>query len=167
MTSPRTVHIGKVGRLLTSDCYDARLHSAKAFKKRIWSTVDELLADSSLERGARAALVGPVCAMLIRALCSEMRREENGDNLGAHPPTLRRLSGCALECLSAYRSLSDSSKIPLHGISGEELWKMMVGMRELGRMAPEDDEEDADAGISLAGNAVELLALLLSSGCFI
>lgn len=44
---------------------------------------------------------------------------------------------------------------------------MMVGMRELGRMAPEDDEEDADAGISLAGNAVELLALLLSSGCFI
>lgn len=158
----RTDHIDKVGALLSSDCYDVRIHAAKAFKKRIWSKVDDILADTSTGRQERAELMAPLCTMLLNALQSEMSRNQNANGLGAHPPTLRRISRCAIECLTAYRSLVFHHKLSLVTNAGEKLWNMLTDMRELGREAAIDDEE-ASAGTSLAGNAVELLAFVISS----
>ena len=99
----RTDHIDKVEALLSSDCYDIRIHAAKAFKKRIWSKVDDILADTSAGRQERAELMAPVCTMLLNALQSEMIRNQDTNGLGAHPPTLRRISRCAIECITAYQ----------------------------------------------------------------
>ena len=161
----RIAHVRKVEGLLTSSCYDIRIHAAKAFKKRIWSKVDEILADYSVKRHERAEQIAPICTMLLNALRSEMSRTDDVDGLGAHPPTLRRISRCAIECLTAHRSLNGQQHLPLGNFTAENLWNVVMDMQKLGCGTSDIsiDVEEPGAGTSLTGNAVELLALVISS----
>ena len=161
----RIAHVRKVEGLLTSTCYDIRIHAAKAFKKRIWSKVDEILADYSVKRHERAEQIAPICTMLLNALRSEMSRTDDVGDLGAHPPTLRRISRCAIECLTAHRSLNGQQHLPLGNFTVADLWSMVMDMQKLGCGTSDIsvDAEEPGAGTSLTGNAVELLALVISS----
>ena len=160
----REDHVSKIQSLLTSDCYDVRLSATKAFKKRIWTKVDEFKAVAGAESNELSNVINPVCAMLMRALHKEIGRENLPVVLGAHTPTLRRLSRCVLECLAAMKSLCGRTTLPNSGLSAKELWTMTTSMRSLGQTKSEEGQTSKVT--PLTGNAIEMFGFFLSSDLF-
>ncbi|CAB9528615.1 adenoma-associated protein homolog (Partial), partial [Seminavis robusta] len=91
--------------LLTSKCLDVRLYACKAFKKSIYESIDCFVAR---RHGDCSTRLQKILNTLLSALESELNLTDEGH---AHPPCLRRLSRCLLECIDASVRMNYSSKV--------------------------------------------------------
>ncbi|KAL3934493.1 MAG: hypothetical protein SGBAC_009805 [Bacillariaceae sp.] len=97
--------------ILSSSIYDVKLAAAKAFKKRIYSRVDELLTRVQPSESvgfvpSPSQILRMVARTLLSAIEIELSRD-SGD--GSHPPTVRRLSRTFLECFYGWKELKGTS----------------------------------------------------------
>jgi len=145
-----TANADKLRRMLTSSIIDARLIATKTFKKSIYISIDELVQAPGMARTVKLALLNQATRMLYDSLSAELRRNIDSNRLGAHPPTVRRLSRCLLECLYAGRALGSLE------VGAEELWMIsdgMIGTIEIRSLDPDDKS---------LGNAIEIMSLSIA-----
>lgn len=88
------VHLMQLDSLFNSSVLDIRLAAVKAFKKSIYEGLDRISTQDT-EHGLIAALM----KVLLKALAHELARDSDGTEVGAHPPTLRRISRCLIETI--------------------------------------------------------------------
>lgn len=96
--------------LLSCTLIDVRLVATKAFKKTIYQNIDCLVgAGKGRSLDATDVLLG-VAKVLLKCTSLELQRGrgEKGP-LGAHVPSVRRLSRCLMECFDGYRILDGAS----------------------------------------------------------
>ena len=88
--------LSQLDSLFKSKLVDARLVAIKAFKKSIYQGLDQVSSNTGTQR-----ILGPLLKMLLSALSNELDRDTDHsmDDVGAHPPTLRRLSRCLVETI--------------------------------------------------------------------
>jgi hypothetical protein len=143
----RKVMLQRASSLMTSCQIDVRLTATKMFKKSIYHGIDAL---AGFPEGKD--IVEYLTEVLLRALQTEISRDSDpGDFVGAHPPSLRRLSRCLLECLEANTRL---------GVVSKEFFDVtdVLLNRKLGTSA-----EGAQITLtSVEGNAVELISFFIA-----
>lgn len=143
-------YVEQMKTLLTCDVIDTRLAATKAFKKTIYHRIDDLLlADSPLS--AKAAIVESVAQLFCESLDKELRRKSINNSPGSHPPTVRRLSRCLLECLHTIQTLDCSG---LRTIS--DLWQLAS------LMIPDFEVQNIDCDDKSIANALELMGWSLA-----
>lgn len=151
--------LSKLGSLLSSNSIDARLHACKSFKKSIYINIDELLANDSVTYDCRGSKLIAVCDTLVLAIEKELGRE-SADNI--HPPTLRRLSRCLLECIGGHRTLHRSSAERLKTLPT----KLTSSIEALAyRLLDQDklaNEPDFRCETPLSGNGLEMLSFVVA-----
>jgi len=135
-------YIELLNSLLMSPYYDIRLTSTKAFKKKIYAKIDTLLKHE--DKKTCVDLLEAVSCVFVKALTSELKTASS--RIEHHPPTVRRLSRCLLECLYASRVLDHKL------LKGETLWRLAKRMM-CGRNISEVDPDD-----KINGNCLEIMA---------
>ena len=156
----RLRYVQIVEHCFTSKNYDIMLYSVKSFKKEIYDTVEKIIAD---DEGVASITI--VSNLAIRCISHILSR----DKLNAHPPTLRRLSRIALECIHAFNSLSvtkDTIPNEVLDFSVEEQWEiyrklLCIGGYDMKEIERQRKTENLSGGNALAGNALELLGFLV------
>ena len=160
----REIALNALSILLENDLIDARLEAAKTFKKPLCDKVDELLVRRDVTKNDKVSVLLQISETLQRALLSELNRsethKENRDTLGTHPPTVRRLSRCLIECCQALRSLNHALGTNTNtcgGISARNrMWEAATRMASF-------DQTSFDWENQLSGNAVELMAFVIQA----
>ncbi|CAJ1960388.1 unnamed protein product [Cylindrotheca closterium] len=154
--------------MLSSSIYDVKLAAAKAFKKRVYNRVDKLLArvQSSEEVGSVPSS-SQILSMVARTLLSALKKEiSHGSGKGSHPPTVRRLSRCFLECFYGYKELKsagDNRAVDFLSPSGlDVLWTTASSIAEKENVFDEVHEE-CNGQTFASSNAVEMMAVVLST----
>ena len=137
----------KLADLLSSVSFDVRAAAIKTFKKSIYEGVDGLIALCS----DGAPRLESIRLILMKTLTSEL-----GGQL--HPPNVRRLSRCLLECLSAQRRLSQACT--MEPTEQDKLWRIASTMASY-NSANENSQHDYTA---IDGNAVELMSFVVCEG---
>ena len=136
--------------LLTSDIIDTRLVATKTFKKAVYHHIDELLL-SDFPAPIKTEILDIILQMLFNSLTVEISRNSGFKaDERAHPPTVRRMSRCLLECLYASRALGSA------GLPALELWSIA------GRITQRFDVQDLVCDDQSVGNAVELMGFALA-----
>ena len=162
----RELLLNSLSCLLENDMVDVRLEATKAFKKSICSEIDRLLAIIDVPNDAKRDTILRIALLLQTALMAELNRTESASSsavvciAGIHPPTVRRLSRCFLECCHALRALDfdlETNVETSEVLSARNMWEIAVKMMGL--------EEESGQSISLMdtdkplnGNALELMA---------
>lgn len=155
--SIRSHYISSFKHCLTSINHDIMLHSAKSFKKKTYDAVATLVDPSGNKRDLEIL-------QKISCICMLSTIELLQKTSIPHPPTLRRLTRIALECIYAYKhKVGDSfCFIDIIGIEQCEIWMALKQLLSLGGFAFEQNKMNYDAlgsGNGLASNALELCAL--------
>eukprot|EP00546_Thalassionema_frauenfeldii_P016415 CAMPEP_0178898724 /NCGR_PEP_ID=MMETSP0786-20121207/2500_1 /TAXON_ID=186022 /ORGANISM="Thalassionema frauenfeldii, Strain CCMP 1798" /LENGTH=600 /DNA_ID=CAMNT_0020569495 /DNA_START=650 /DNA_END=2449 /DNA_ORIENTATION=+ len=132
--------------ILSSSNYDVRLKATKSFKKKIYGHIDILLKHDN--KNSCIEVLESVSSILFRVLMLELERTSSG--MRDHPPTVRRLSRCLLECLYASRALE------CEVLKKEVLWKLSKLMLR-GQVLTEVDPDDTSNG-----NCLEIMAFSFS-----
>ncbi len=162
----RERYLKLVKHCFCSSNYDIMLYSVKAFKKGIYAGVDQVVEDTSKNCTEKNDILIGISALSIQSICALIDR----DQLKAHPPTIRRLSRIALECIYATKSLPSNSLYlsDIIGIKVETFWSTLRQMLHLGGFVLNQGDskpENLSGGNGLAGNALELTALALDEFC--
>ena len=145
--------LSKLGELLGCNVIDVRLHACKVFKKSIYKSIDHLLAANDFTANIRETRVVAITWTLVKATHREIARS-NDD--GIHPPTLRRLSRCLLECISALNTLKEQS-----AHLARDLTEEIGGIA--GSLIAQDhclDDNIIRRETPLSGNGLELLSFV-------
>jgi hypothetical protein len=143
-------------RLLQSPCVDVRIAAVKAFKKETYDGLDETVERSRGCSEYARELIASVATMLTQALTSELRLGE--ESTKAHPPTLRRLSRCLLECLDAASRLG-SLENTFQSIRAD----VLAASSAILSLHAGDRAYDPDSWTHLLGNATELLSFAIAT----
>ena len=147
--------LSKLSILLSCNIIDVRLHACKTFKKSIYENIDHLQAAGSVATDAREARLVSVAWTVARSIQREVARSSED---GIHPPTLRRLSRCLLECVGAYHTLTQRS-VPLTN----DLTEVMDAIAR--SLIDQDHCLDANAirrETPLSGNGLELMSFAIA-----
>lgn len=154
--------------LFTSGIFDVRLAAAKAFKKGIYHHIDALLGCHDKRQGTDVPtpglIISSVARMLLQTLHVELSRKEP---FGSHPPTVRRLSRCFLECFYGHTTLineKDDHSIPvfLATIEIDLLWSSAMRIVQKDS-ALGDVTDDCNGETFSSSNAVEMMAIVIAS----
>lgn len=139
--------------LLQCSHFDARNAAVKVCKKAVYDLVDKALFTSKRNGDVAGRTLQQLREIVLSALASEVAR---GSQSGLpHPPTLRRLSRCLLECVEAERKVRPQQLDGTIGNMGETL--LRLGQRDTGIIgATSYNDEENTSG--LLGNAAELLS---------
>lgn len=151
--------------LLENDIIDVRLEAAKAFKKTICSEIDMLLSRTDVARQAQIDVLVGVARALQKALMAELNLFKFTSPTSMHPPTVRRLSRCLIECCHALRALAfefESDDLTTEALSSKNLWGMGLKMSELDD-ATLEPVSLLDTDKSLNGNAAELMGFAIEA----
>ena len=150
-------YLSELLELLAHSCIDVRLGASKTFKKGIYSGIDGAVKS----KGAGGTLlISNVARILFNALEAEIARgATKGCSEWSHPPFLRRISRCLLECFDATKNISgglsegffESSRI-------ETVSKAMYNCDR----AFLDNSFDPNGETVLTANAVELFAYAIA-----
>ena len=139
--------------LFLSDEIDIRIASIKSFKKGLPGKLEKLnyiQRTSSDSRVSYEVVVESLGAMLIDCVSAESSRSSI---LGAHPPSLRRLSRCFLDVIDVCSPSSFGNILPP---KNDLLWttscEIVKDLKGQGRSEP-------DGSTSLAANVVEMMAV--------
>jgi hypothetical protein len=159
----RHVALNELSFLFENDIIDIRLEAAKAFKKGICEEIDLLLTRKGLSRETKEEIILRVTRTLQKALLSELNRPENTFDadlyvIGTHPPTVRRLSRCLLECCHALRTLNYTLETDVEvceTLLTSHVWEIALKMM---RFEDGSSVTVLDIDSQLSGNAVELMA---------
>jgi hypothetical protein len=158
-SSIRSKYMSSFKHCITSKNYDVMLHSAKSFKKRIYDVVDTLgdisgnMHDLEILQSVASICIQCVMELLYRKIIP-------------HPPTIRRLTRIALECIYVYkRKVGDSfCFVNTIGINRREFWIALKLLLSLGGFSLEQNSVNYDAlgsGNGIASNALELCSLYI------
>lgn len=140
-----SIYAEQLGSLLTSDIIDTRLVATKTFKKAIYRHIDELLL-SNFASPMKAEILDNIVQLLSKSLTIEISRKSACKlDDGCHPPTVRRMSRCLLECLCASRALGFA------GLPTSELWSLAE------RITRNFDVQEVLCDDQSMGNALELM----------
>lgn len=153
--------------VFTSDIIDVRLAAVKAFKKSIYTNIDNLIGIVPNERNKiipRESILSSVAKVMLQSLDFELVRNET---LGAHNPTVRRLSRCFLECFYAYMVMLDSNGSSvtsfLSSSEFETLWMVAMKVVENESFLIREGATESNGETFLSSNAAELMAIHLAS----
>lgn len=138
--------ITKLILLLSSPSFDIRVSSIKCFKKSVYEGVDGLLARASEDEAM--AVINMLFAMLVTCLVRELETD-------SHPPNLRRLSRCIIECLGARDKLG--ARGMLQTVDLGLIWKCSLGLN----LHQKKRKENSKYMTALDGNAAELMAFVV------
>jgi hypothetical protein len=138
---------GQMLRIFKSISYDIRLTAVKRFKKKIYAHIDNILTSTDHSNEEKITVLKIILQMLSDAILTELQRNSTTNSLGAHPPTVRRLSRCLLECLYAHRALT---VVP--PLSCDHLWLIC------NQMLFAIDAMYVDSDNIVNGNLAELMA---------
>ena len=165
----RNISLSTLSFLFENNVIDVRLEAAKAFKKDICREIDLLLNREYLSRETKECIVVWIAQMLQKALLLELNRPEILDSekyvIGKHPPTVRRLSRCLLECCYALRILNYSLEADVDAcekLSARHAWEIALTMIGIEADSP---ETAPDTYCHLIGNAVEHMAFAVQAIC--
>ena len=147
--------LSKLGELLGCNVIDVRLHACKLFKKSIYKSIDYLLAENDSAANIRAARLVAIAWTIVKATHKEMARSKGG---GIHPPTLRRLSRCLLECISALNTLKEQSTHLARDLT-EEIGGIARSLIEQDHCL---DDNIIRRETPLSGNGLELLSFAIA-----
>jgi hypothetical protein len=137
----------QLASLLTCDEADVRLTATKTLKKLVNGRL-ELLEEDYLNLLAET---------LLNSIESEVHRDERVDDpVGAHAPTLRRLSRCMLNVLHAKERISGENSE--NGTRDARLWAVGLSLLDMEVIFVEEPDLGATP---LLGNAAELMALAI------
>ena len=170
----------KVRYLIQSSNFDIRVAAIKALKKTLKAKMKETILKFNENEDVARNIIVEMCKILINALYLEWEREFdpnlssqvdlNEDGLGYHPPSLRRLSRCLIDCLDALRQMKLDSLDPLYDkLSFEESWRMIIDLRKIGgpnKTLNEERNEWSESENTLSGNAIELMGILISHAIY-
>ena len=146
-----------MSRLLQSSDIDIKLHSTKAIKKQMCHAIDNVLAKVDITSGEKILILTEIGDVMAASLTKELGTSARSGRLGGHPPTVRRMSRCLLECLYAIKATNDSGHLV---VVSQTLWDMSLAMLHMDNTTGiEVDEEDADN--PLVGNAIEIMGFAL------
>lgn len=151
--------------LITNTSYDVRVYSIKTLKKRLLSYLSR-----SHSCTQNLLIIEKLCGIFVNVLNTNLKIKVDG----VHPPTLRRLSRCAIEAISFIRNENEQSTniakeefFPeLDSALSLEFWTNLNKMYAIGCSvnAKKGKEVEAINGSNpLAGNALELTSLFLTS----
>jgi hypothetical protein len=161
--------LSELSKLLENDSIDARLAATKSFKKEIYGYLDQLQAEDNDHRPVdfRSQTLVSIARMLFLTLRTEMDRGVSSPSslLGTHPPTVRRLSRCLLECSQAHRALTRGKNGDfLNGLGEQEgaLWNVSLQITERESFTVEEGLE-SNGETLLSANAAELMAIEIAS----
>ena len=168
----QNISLSKLSFLLENNIIDVRLEAAKAFKKDICKEIELLLTGKDLSWETKEDILLRIAQMLQKALLSELNRAEILDSekyvIGKHPPTVRRLSRCLLECCYALRSLNyrlEANVAVCEKLSARHTWEIALTMIGIEDDSPET-ALDTDSHLSAnSGNAIELMAFAVQAMC--
>ena len=135
--------------LLKCKLFDARIASVKVLKKSIYGMIDQCLVSSEVNRETARRVLSKLHETIFSSLNTEIRCDE-----GAHPPTLRRLARCLLECMDGEQSLN--SEVGLGsglGDVGISLWHF-----DKRKTALEREQIVGENATQLLGIVAELLS---------
>jgi hypothetical protein len=153
--------LDEVSALLTSDHVDVRLAAVKTFKKCIYGSIDHLLAEEQSQQ-LKSHVVAAIGKMLLEALHKELMRDESPPgSLGTHPPTVRRLARCFLECSSALERVTTDGGCIVECFSPETrglLWEVstLIIERETAR---DGNVLELNGETPLSSSAAEIMSL--------
>ncbi|KAL7572577.1 hypothetical protein ACA910_000394 [Epithemia clementina (nom. ined.)] len=146
---------GKMSYLLQCSDIDARIAAVKTMKKNVYNLVDHALLSSKRNENVAARVLEQLRELILAALRAEVARFTQTTG-GAHPPTLRRLSRCLLECVEAEHKLRPRQQMDLWiGRIGYDLfgvYKLSLRPRE----GTKSDSDDKNAP-NLLGNVAEII----------
>lgn len=143
-----------LGDILSSDLIDVRLPAAKAFKKSIYHAIDNLNTQGMVSASDVLTRTAQVCLASVK---KELRRSHSEDSVGPHPPTVRRLSRCFLECFDGCTDHEDFLRS-----RSSEMWKIALEMLEHENFIAFMSGGGANGETFLAGNAVEIMSIVIS-----
>ena len=153
--------LSQLSYMLGSSLIDVRLAAVKAFKKAIYSSIDKFVATGiSLQR--KIDKLASIGGMLLEVLHKELRRDEQANDQ-THPPTLRRLSRCFLECADAFKRV-DVGGGQLFGEvlqHSDLLWKVSCMMSERENATLENFEPTGET--LLMANAAEMMSINIAT----
>lgn len=160
-------NLARLRELFTSSLVDVRVVAVKCFKKEIYENVDQL--EKRYKEGDASehdCLLPPktirnrLAGTLLECTASELRRDETEPNMGAHVPTIRRLSRCFLEVAGCLRAISKDFLSP---DDCSLLWTTSFSMTERESYLFEGCEE-SNGGSVISSNAVEMMAYAITNG---
>ncbi len=165
-SSKREPMLKSLSFLLENDIIDVRLNATKVIKKSICLNIHRLLSRSDVTSDSQRDTICDIAGTLLKALMIELNRNalllsDNAYNLGMHPPTVRRLSRCLIECLHALWAL-DFSFEDDGKISATCIWEMSLNMLGLDKESNEIFSRLITDNL-LNGNAVELMAFSIQA----
>jgi hypothetical protein len=160
-------NLSRLKDIFTSRLIDVRLVAVKYFKKDVYENIDRL-EKRHLEGNTSKAddLLLPLtirnglARVLLTCTAYELRRDETEPDIGAHVPTLRRLSRCFLEVAGCLQAISNDTLSP---DDCSLLWTVSCSMTKRESYLFEDSEE-SNGGTVISSNAVEMMALAITSG---
>ena len=150
----------ELGNLFQSSSLDIRVAAVKRFKKAIYGGLDSVVERSTSQPEFVCELLMSVTELLAKVFSLEVHIGDNSSSdTRAHPPTLRRLSRCLLECLDASDRLGLLAAKSVSGIQNKSENTSRLFRRQL------KDVVDPDSTTLLLGNIVELQPYSGSRNC--
>jgi hypothetical protein len=148
--------------LLKSPCLDARVAAVKGFKKGIYCGLDLAVDRYIQQQTVVGDLLIEVTALVADVLSCELERYQGSDtSTRSHPPTLRRLSRCLLECLNAAGRVGMTTQMVV------SIRRNLEGFAALffddGACKEVCDKYDSDSRPLLLGNLAELSSLVVAA----
>jgi hypothetical protein len=145
--------------MLSVDMIDARLEFVKVFKKGTCVNIDRLMTESGQPIASKAKLLNSISEALFSSLLLELNTNRS------HPPTIRRLSRCLLECVYAFfehLDPSDQASTPqFRQAQAGDLWDASNLMMDK-FLGSKFNSEETDCNL-VSGNALELMGVALGA----
>jgi Putative death-receptor fusion protein (DUF2428) len=152
------VAMSKLSKLLSST-NDVRLHAIKAVKKTIYENVDRCVVQMGSRPQETAARLHEVLNIFLDALCLELSRN---DELGPHPPSLRRLSRCLLECVRSSFRIDEITRINSTGLWAHQVERIVDASKSLIMKDCWLENDGFCRETPSSGNGVELMAFAVA-----
>jgi hypothetical protein len=157
--------------LISCSLIDVRLAAVKLFKKGIYQQIDQLLDQDNGGSGRtvpETEILSSISKVLLQSLRAELDLgKHSDDNIGAHAPTVRRISRCLVECFNGYMALSDEDTKALPSFLPQEdfllLWPTALEMTEFESFLS-DSLGESNGETFLSANAAELMSIAIVRG---
>ena len=145
-------YLALLSALFRSSCLDVRAAAIKVFKKSMADGIYFIEIGLNDQNSCRDDRILELIDMLVAILSLELDRNRN-----SHPPTMRRLSRCIVECIANADAfddiLSDSLK--------DRVWAVSMALIDFSQ---EKNGEGAET--ALRGNALEMMSFVLRDDRF-
>jgi hypothetical protein len=144
--------------LLLNGTWDIRLHATKSLKKALRVNLQRFQYSTGTDENTKIIVIWRMTVMLLKSFQGMLSLPNGSSNL--HPPTLRRLSRCIIDCLLALKAVN-SAICALH-IRNYDVEHQLWMLLEI--TASKKVSEDMNiSNDEISGNLIELMSFVLFS----